>query len=99
MEKILEKRSHHELRKPEHPFSFYETCGTATISSFPSRERCTVPQFIVFFLTVARVGILASGVPTDFSFSITYRSEALLESGVNTERPVTRRVVVLGAMS
>lgn len=58
---MLEKRSHYELRKAEQFSRTCDSCDAAMTSSFPSRDRCTMQQFVTFF-AVAIHGLCVNDV-------------------------------------
>lgn len=91
---MLGKMSRHELRKPEQPAQAFNTCGAAMKFDFPSRGVCKMEQFLGFLVTGPRPDLSALRMPSDFPFSATDVSEALLFSGGNIRWGMMRRIVV-----
>lgn len=74
-------RSHHELQKLAKLLRTCGTCDFSMTSDFPSREEHMMPQFVVFWIAIARLGLSSLKMPVEFLFSAIHVCKALMVSG------------------
>lgn len=69
----------------------FDTCGAATIAGFPPWNECEAPQFVAFYITIARLGPCALKMPSGL---ITVTSDVFFGSSRNIARASRRWSIV-----